>query len=101
MPTYEFKCDNKECNNEWEEFRSIKDPLPECPICNSKTVIHLISGGSGKGKVVLSGKELIEKTNADAQELKRQVYSDEKTYASFLGEDNYQRLQSQMDKRKR
>jgi len=101
MPTYEFACQNTECKNEWEDFRSIVAPLPECPKCNSKEVIHLVSGGSGKGRVELSGRDLVDKAKADQKDFKRQVYSDEKTYANVLGEGKYQQLQTQLDRGKR
>lgn len=107
MPTYEFKCQSKveeqECGHEWEEFLSIKAPDPEeCPKCKAKGhVLRLISGGSGRGTVELYGQELVDKIKADANKVKAQAAKDEKIYANLLGEDRYQNLQTQMDKRKR
>ena len=101
MPTYEFKCNNTKCNNEWEDFRSIVAPLPECPKCNGKEVIHLISGGSGKGKVELGAQEYREKVKQDAADFKRQVYKDEKLYSNLTGEAKYQEAQTRIDKSRR
>jgi putative FmdB family regulatory protein len=107
MPTYEFKCkavvDEVECGHEWEEYLSIKAPDPdECPKCHAKgKVLHLISGGSGKGTVELYGQDLVDKIKSDAKKLKADAAKDEKVYANLLGEDRYQQLQTRMDKQKR
>ncbi len=50
MPTYEYKCDK--CNNEFEEFQSIKsEPVANCPECKSecKRVFSLGGGIIFKG----------------------------------------------------
>lgn len=101
MPTYEFQC--QECKHEWEDFMSIKAPDPEeCPECKIKgKVLRLISGGSGKGVVELSGDEVIKKAKEDAQKFKKEVYGSEKHYANIIGEGNYNRIQSGMDRRGR
>lgn len=106
MPTYEFKCqaevEGKECAHEWEEFLSIKAPDPEeCPKCKVKgKVLRLISGGSGRGKVELTGQDLVDSIKADAQKIKQQAAKDEKVYANLLGEERYQGLQKKMDQQK-
>jgi putative FmdB family regulatory protein len=101
MPTYEFQC--QECKHEWEDFMSIKAPDPEeCPKCKIKgKVLRLISGGSGKGVVELTGEELIKKSREDAQKFKKEVYGSEKHYSNIIGEGNYGRIQSGMDRRGR
>lgn len=51
MPTYEYKCEN--CNDEFEEFQSIKaEPKAKCPKCghNAKRMISLNTGIIFKGK---------------------------------------------------
>lgn len=103
MPTYEFKHDVNDCNHEWEEFRSIKDADPTiCPKCEAEgNIIHLISGGSGKGIVELSGHELVAKTKDDITKLKSDMRTSEKVYANMLGEGKYQELQTRIDANKR
>jgi hypothetical protein len=103
MPTYEFLHSKEDCKHEWELEMSIKAPDPEeCPQCHAKgDIIRLISGGSGKGKVVLTGNELADKVKADAQQLKRDAASDPKVYANLIGEEKYHNIQTQMDRRRR
>ncbi|MCA9064066.1 MAG: zinc ribbon domain-containing protein [Planctomycetaceae bacterium] len=46
MPTYEYRC--SACNNEWEEFQSIKaDPTKKCPKCKKNKAERIISSGGG------------------------------------------------------
>lgn len=102
MPNYEYLCEPN--NQEFEEFHSIKIVLEDCPVCKAKGLPahapkRLISGGSGRGIVELSGNELIVKAKEDAQKLKKEVYSSEKKYANALGESNYQNLQTRMDRK--
>lgn len=100
MPTYEHLCTT--CNHEWEDVYSMKvDPPKNCPACNAESVKRLISGGSGRGTVELTGNELIEKIKSDAQNLKREAAQSEKVYANLLGEQKYQDLQTKMDRQKR
>lgn len=99
MPTYEHRCDT--CKHEWEDSYSIKaDPPKQCPECKAETVTRLISG-TAKGVVELYGQDLVDKIKSDAQKEKAKAAKDEKVYANLLGEDRYQSLQTQMDKRKR
>lgn len=102
MPTYEFIHDIQNCKHEWEEFRSILalDPT-HCPKCGAEgNIVHLISGGSGKGVVELYGDELIAKCKEDAQKIKKEASKNANKYASLLGEDKYHQIQTQMDRRK-
>jgi putative FmdB family regulatory protein len=89
MPTYEHLC--TKCNHEWEQFYSIKDPVPDtCPSCSEVGgVKRLISGGSGKGKVELSGQEYVDKVMADAASIKREAYRNENVMANLVGESKY------------
>lgn len=101
MPTYEFFHEN--CKHEWEEVLSIKaaDPIC-CPKCNKEgNIVRLISGGSGKGIVELTGQDLIDKCKSDAQQLKKDMHKSSSVYANMLGEDKYQALQTKMDRQKR
>jgi hypothetical protein len=103
MPTYEFLHDIEGCKHEWEEFRSItaSDPT-HCPVCGAEgNIVHLISGGSGKGIVELTGHELTSKVKEDVRKLKSDAAQNESTYANLLGEGRYQQLQTQMDRNKR
>ncbi len=46
MPTYEYVCDA--CQNEFEQFQSIKDdPLTKCPKCSKKKLRRKIGVGGG------------------------------------------------------
>ncbi|HKQ22235.1 MAG TPA: zinc ribbon domain-containing protein [Nitrososphaeraceae archaeon] len=102
MPTYEHCCTNETCKHEWEDEYSIKQAPPKvCPLCQQETAQRLISGGSGKGKVELTGQDLIDKIKGDAKALQKDASKNEKLYANLLGEDRYQNLQSQMDRRGR
>lgn len=100
MPTYEHLC--TACNHEWEDEYSIKaDPPKNCPSCNAEAVKRLISGGSGRGVVELSGNELVEKVKSDAQALKREAAKSEKVYSNLLGEQKYHDMQTRIDRQKR
>jgi hypothetical protein len=111
MPTYVYKCElvpEEQGHGEFEEFHSISEDakLTECPHCRkdkdiSTKVTRLISGGSGRGIVELTGRDLIDKTKADAAVFKREVHQKESLYANVLGESKYQSLQQQMDKNRR
>ena len=48
----------------------------------------------------LGKRELIEKTNADAQSLRRELYSNENTYANFVGESKFEQIQKRYDSQK-
>ena len=104
MPTYLYLC--KVNNVEFEEVHSIKIVLEECPICKEKNLEqHVpspqISGGSGRGIVELSTSEIIAKTKEDARKFQKEVYSNEKTYANFIGEAKYESIQQGLDRGKR
>lgn len=101
MPTYEHACSNPECKNEWEDFYSIKaEPPKVCPKCNQETAQRVISGGSGRGIVELTGHDLTDKIKSDAKQIQRDAAKDERKYANLLGEGRYQNLQSQMDRKR-
>ena len=54
MPTYDYQCQDEECDHEWEEFHSIRrDPTKTCPKCKRETARRLISGS---GAFQLKGK---------------------------------------------
>lgn len=111
MPTYCYVCPlpvEEGGHAEFEEFHSIRDDakLKECPHCRkekdiSTPVERTISGGSGRGIVELTGRDLIEKTKADAQNYKKEVYNSEQKYASIIGENKYQEIQQRIDKNNR
>ena len=103
MLTYEFQHQVENCNHEWELELSIKAPDPtHCPKCNKEgNIVRLISGGSGKGIVELSGHELDQKIKEDTRKFKKEVYSNEYQYASIIGENRYQEIQTSLDRRKR
>lgn len=103
MPTYEFLHQVDECKHEWEEYLSIVAPDPEeCPKCKVKgNILRLISGGSGKGMVELTGHELIDKVKSDTQKLKKDITKSDKLYSNLIGESKYHELQTKLDRRRK
>lgn len=92
MPNYEHKCTDENCGHEWEEFYSIKaDPPKVCPECKLETAMRLISGGSGKGIVELTGHDLKDKIKSDVQGMKHRMRNDENYRANLVGEDRFHR----------
>lgn len=89
MPTYTHLAHC--CNYEWEDFYSIKaDPPTICPKCQTEgQVERLISGGSGRGIVELTGKELIASIKTGAQEIQKDALRNESTLANIVGEKKY------------
>ncbi len=96
MPTYEHLCEA--CNEEFEDDYSIvKDPPTTCPLCKVEgKVKRLISGGSGRGIVTLGHQEFKEKAVTDANNLRREIRSNENIRANIIGEDTYH--QSELNK---
>lgn len=111
MPTYTYLCScpiDQGGHGEFDEFHSIRDDakLTECPLCRkdkevSTPVQRILSGGSGRGIVELTGHDLIAKTKQDGKDLSKKVHSNEYQYANILGNDKYEKLQQNIDKRKR
>ncbi len=101
MPTYLYECP---IHKEFEEYHSITIKLTHCPQCKEagkkQAIKRLIPQGGSKGVVELTGHELTEKTRADAQQFKRDVYSNEKLYANVVSDNTYQNLQRKIDKHK-
>jgi putative FmdB family regulatory protein len=96
MPFYEHQCTS--CQYEWEEEYSINDNPPKtCPKCGEETVKRLISLG-GKGVVVLTGRDMIEKCKVDAQQTLKEAHKNENTYANLLGENSFHQLQTNYDR---
>ncbi len=93
MPTYEHLC--KDCDHEWEDFYSMmKDPPTICPSCEKEgKVIRLISGGSGRGIVRLTGGDLRAQILVDAGKARQRAKTDENFRASIIGEQKYHQQQ--------
>lgn len=89
MPTYEFLC--HACKGEFEDFLSITAPIPtDCPHCKiNGQVQRLISGGSGKGMVELTGQDLKDHCVAEGRKLREQATKSEKVMATLVGETKY------------
>jgi len=89
MPTYEHLC--KSCGYEWDDFYSImQDPPTLCPECGvDGQVKRLISGGSGRGIVVLTGHDLAAHCKAEGKKMAKAAIKDEKLKANLIGEDRY------------
>jgi len=101
MPTYSHQCTNEECNHEWDAEYSIKaDPPKVCPKCGKETAKRIIAMAT-PGKVELYGTELYNKLVEDGQKMKKDAHRSEKIYANMIGEDRYQSIQTQMDKKRR
>lgn len=100
MPTYEHKCNNTECGEEFEDFYSIAAALPPCPKCGSD-VMRLISGGAGRGIVELTGAELKQSLQEAGIKLRNKAARDEKTMGNLVGESKYQINQTYRDKLRR
>lgn len=95
MPTYLYECEINKI--EFEEFHSIITKLEECPICKEKGLEQhipkrLISGGSGRGIVNLSGNELVAKTKQEVKEMKQRARTDEKFRANVIGESAFHKM---------
>lgn len=103
MPTYLYICEVS--NEEFEEFHSMSEQIEECPICKEKglpdhkpkRLINCVS----KGVVQVYGQELIDKCKTDAKRIEKDASKNEYQYASILGEQKYQDLQTKLDRKKR
>ncbi len=102
MPTYIHSCTNPECLHEWEDEYSIKaDPPKVCPKCNQETAKRMISGGSGKGIVELTGLDLQTKIKEDARKLSREAGGSDRVLANLIGEDRFHQIQTAEDRKPR
>jgi len=102
MPTYIHVCTEEDCGYEWEDFYSIMDEPPKiCPKCEKESAKRLISGGSGKGIVCLTGHELTAKLKTDAEKMKKECATNESYLANFIGEEKYQNNVSADEKAKK
>ena len=88
MPTYEHGCT---CGFEWEEEYSIKaDPPTLCPECKKEGgVTRFISGGSGRGIIILAGHDLNAHLKSEGKKLHSLAMKDENVRANLIGEEKY------------
>ncbi len=95
---YEHICEN--CNKEFEDVYGMTEPVPTvCPLCGfDGKVKRLISGGSGKGIVRVTGHELRAKLRSEGQELKRAAMKDERVLSNLVGDSKYQENTVKMEK---
>lgn len=98
MPTYEHLC--LQCNKEFEDIYGMTEPVPtKCPLCNFVgKVKRLVSGGSGKGIVSVTGHELRAKLKQEGQQLKRDALKDERVLANLVGEEKFQKNTVKLEK---
>jgi putative FmdB family regulatory protein len=94
MPTYLYECDT---HGEFEEYHSITTKLEDCPQCQkenlpSKNLKRLISGGSGRGIVELTGHELTAKTKEDVRKMKHRAATDVNYHANIVGESKFNKM---------
>lgn len=89
MGLFEFECE--ECEYEWEEVMSWKDPIPsECPECKTEGKVRKLISLPSPGVVELTKREFKEQLNANRHKLKNEVYRNENLLANVVGEDKYQ-----------
>ena len=99
MPTYEHKCFAENCGYKWDEIypMSAKPPI-KCPSCEKEGYVQrLISGGSGRGIVRLTGGDLRAQLMSDAGKARERARTDEKFRASIIGEQNYHDQQTKTE----
>lgn len=98
MTTYEHQCNA--CNKEFEQEYGMTEPVPTlCPLCGiDGQVKRLISGGSGRGIVSLTGHELKSKLREEGRQLKRSALSNEKVLRDLVGDDKIQQTTVSMEK---
>ena len=88
MPTYPHICN--ECQYEWEQVYSMKVAPPDtCPNCGYVGKVERLIGMGAGGRVELTGNELKEKVKEDSKTFAREVMSNEKMLANFVGEQKY------------
>ncbi len=88
MPIYEFECEN--CDHIWEDIMSYKDPIPEiCPECHVHGWITKLISVPARGKVELSGDDLVQSVMSSAKQDQSRVRQDENFYANMVGESKY------------
>jgi hypothetical protein len=102
MPTYLYKCP---IHDEFEEEHSIKIKLEFCPKCAEEgkpdVKIERLINCTSKGVVELYGQDLVDKVKSDTKQFKKEIYSNENSYANVLGDDKYESLQKQIYSAKR
>jgi len=100
MPIYEYEC---LIHGIFEEIHGIDEKLELCPMCleeGKEQEVEKIISLCGKGIVELYGQELVSKLKSDAKQIQREATKNENKYASLLGENKYQELQTKIDKNK-
>jgi len=61
-----------------------------CPECNSEGhVERLVSGGSGRGVVILTGRELRAHIKAEGTRIAKEAKTNENIQANMVGEERY------------
>lgn len=102
MPTYLYYCE--ECKKEFEEVHSMSIKLEFCPTCKlngKETSVKRLIGSATQGTVTLTGQDLVDKVKSDAKQLQKDAAKNEKIYSNLLGENKYDSLQTQFDRRHR
>jgi NAD-dependent SIR2 family protein deacetylase len=98
MPEYLHLCAS--CKHEWEETyripKNIKE-VPNCPKCDKKDNVKRLLYSTA-GKVELTGQDLRSHLKSEGKKEAKKLYTSEKEYAKFIGDDKYQKLQTKIDK---
>jgi hypothetical protein len=108
MPTYLYECPKTEDNEghgEFEEYHSMSHKLEFCPKCKEEgkgdVPVKRLINSTSVGVVALTGHEYVASIKSSAQQMKKEIYASEKRYANFLGDDVYQKLQTNIDNSKK
>lgn len=77
--------------------------LEDCPLCKAAGLPphcpkRLISGGSGRGIVELTGNDLTTKIKEDGLKLSRELHTSERKRANMTGESAYHQQQLNRDR---
>ena len=92
MPEYLYIC--TVADQEFDAVHSIKVELEECPICKEKGLENhkpkRLIGSATPGKVILTGHELVAKTNQEIKEMKHRAKTDPNYLANIIGESKYE-----------
>ena len=108
MPTYLYVCGslaNPGKHGEFETEHSIKIKLTECPHCVEEGIkdqpVERLIASATPGKVELQGQDLADHIKSDAKRIQREAARNENVYSNLIGNDRYQQIQTQMDRRTR
>jgi hypothetical protein len=96
MAIYEHVC--FACSGFFEEIYSYRDAPPTiCSLCGVDGQVKRIPSLPARGRVPLTGQDLKKQTFKEAQDLKREMATNETLRANLIGEDKYNENVSRHD----